>query len=327
MALRRIAPLMLVLAAAGGLTLGAVLPKGDAGVIDPSADGSIQPSVSPDPDTSPTPDDSDEPTPEPHEGGPLANFTPEVLKSGEEPPQFVMVGFDGACGDAVYQDMMETARKTGAKFTFFLSELCALPESEAKQYKGPGHDAGRSDIGFGSVELIEQRLKNWAEAWNENHEIGTHFGGHFCGANGVGSWSTAQWVDEIEQMNDFIDNWAVYNKDNPELSPEFLETFTLPFTSADMHSARTPCLEGQHDQMWPAWEQFGYIADGSSPGGQLEWPRKWAEKGAGSTVWNFPLQSIQIAGYERSQLSMDYNFLYAQNECTETKCEKTGYRQ
>jgi len=65
-----------------------------------------------------------------------------------------------------------------------------------------------------------------------------------------------------------------------------------------------------------------YDASGT---GSLRWPAKIAFQGPGvgapvpfttsaaASMWEFPLQSIDVVGYGRKQLSMDYNFLYAQN--------------
>ena len=55
----------------------------------------------------------------------------------------------------------------------------------------------------------------WSEAYRTGHEIGTHYLGHFCGATGVNTWSTADWTSEITQFNEFITNWQKYNPTSP----------------------------------------------------------------------------------------------------------------
>ncbi|CAB5020481.1 unannotated protein [freshwater metagenome] len=64
--------------------------------------------------------------------------------------------------------------------------------------------------------------------------------------------------------------------------------------------------------MLPVFRDFGYSYN-ASDGGELAWPitDKYG-------LWEFPLQTIKVVGYDRSNLSMDYNFLCAQNDCVNT---------
>ena len=169
-----------------------------------------------------------------------------------------------------------------------------------------------SAIGFAEPSFVPQRIENMRTAWNEGNEIGTHFLGHFCDANGVGIWNSDDWRSEIDQFNTFLDDWAKINKiDDQE---------ALPFDSSIIKGSRTPCLAGKRDQMYPVFTENGYLYDASNSG-SLSWPNKMS-----NGLWNFPLQSIKISGYGRSQLSMDYNFLYAQNkakvEAPQATCDK-----
>ncbi len=336
MRLRVLVPLLLALAAVLGLVIGAVLPSSGGGAATPAPSvstpgtGSGSPAVDPSGDPSDTPSEepssespSAQPTSNPNsdfavigEGGgaaaenqPQPTFPVTKLKAGEKPPQFVIVSFDGACKDELFQHYMDVAERNNAHYTFFLTGLCILPEEDRFLYQPPGKPAGSSAVGFADATLVAQRIVNWSRAYNEGHEIGTHFLGHFCDEAGVQTWDAAGWRSEIEQFNGIIDNWASINKvSNPT---------PFPFNSSIVKGGRTPCLAGQRDEMYPVFTDFGYVYD-SSNGGDLEWPRKNSYG-----LWDFPLQTIKISGYGRNQLSMDYNFLYTQNNASVTADQAT----
>jgi len=239
------------------------------------------------------------PSPQPTDG-----FPPIVaLKPGETPPQFVVVSFDGACKHELWQHYLSLAAQTGSHFTFFLSGLCLVPDAKRFLYHGPHKPVGYSAIGFGQASLIPDRIRDYTQAYDTGNEIGTHFLGHFCDAQGVGIWSTADWTSEITQARTFLDHWAEINgSTDPSLR--------LPFDSSVWKGARTPCLAGKRAAMYPAWVKQGFHYDASGPG-QLAWPKR--VKGFPS-LWNLPLQRIKVVGYGKTNLSMDYNLLYVQNK-------------
>ncbi len=238
---------------------------------------------------------------------------PVKLAAGEKPPQFVVLSFDGACKDELYQHYRDLAKRNDGHFTFFLSGLCLLPDAEAKNYDPPKKPAGSSAIGFADPTLVQQRIENLRTIWNDGMEIGTHFLGHFCDAQGVGVWSAADWQSEINQFNEFVFDWQKYNPDVTGVEP-------LPFDSSVIKGDRTPCLAGKRDQMYPVFVKEGFLYDASNSG-SLAWPKKMS-----NGLWNFPLQTVKIAGYNHSNLSMDYNFLYVQNkakvDAPQATCDK-----
>ena len=224
------------------------------------------------------------------------------LAAGQKPPQFVVVSFDGACKDALWKHYLDLAKTTNSRFTFFLSGLCLVPDRKRFMYHPPHKAAGTSAIGFGDAALIPGRITNLTTAYNMGNEIGTHFLGHFCDTQGVGSWSSADWQSEINQARNFLDNWKSINGNtDPNLK--------LPFSSKVWVGDRTPCLAGKRSQMYPVFAKEGFKYDASGTG-TLSWPHKIPNH---RTMWNFPLQGIKVVGYGRSNLSMDYNFLYVQN--------------
>lgn len=317
MRLRVVAPILLALAAVVGLVLGAVLPGSGRGVVAGQPSGGGQPGDGATPGTSDnaavTPSSSNGSVADTNAKQPLLPVT--KLKKGQKPPQFVIVSFDGACKDELFKHYLETAKRNDARFTFFLSALCILPESDRFKYDPPLKPAGTSAIGFGEPSFIPDRIRNLTTAYNAGHEIGTHANGHFCGPGGVGEWTSDQWRSEMKQFNSFVDNWRT-NLGSPLADG----VPPLPFNSSVIQGIRTPCLEGKRSAMYPVFADLGYKYDASNDG-ELRWPSK-NKYG----LWEFPLQNIKVVGYGRSNLSMDYNFLCTQNNCSEKSDQATSDR-
>jgi hypothetical protein len=215
---------------------------------------------------------------------------------GEKPPQFVVFSWDGAGedGNKLFSRFRKAGKRYGASQSFFLSGLYALPEDQSQRYEPPGHATGASDIGYLKDENIRATLSEIRKAWLDGNEIGTHFNGHFCGPNGVDSWSAEQWKSEIRQAKWFVKNWKTttgWKGDAP-----------LPFDyDKELVGGRTPCLQGQ-DNLMRAAKEMGFRYDSSGNGTQV-WPKK---KGG---LWDMPLQEVPMPGRQFETLSMDYNFL------------------
>ena len=299
---RVLVPVLLALAAIAGLLFGGFMPS-SSGVAasntaaegdDPEASAPATPAASPSVVTVGT-------TTPPKEQPPLEI---KKLAPGEQPPQFVVVSFDGSCEtkDKMFRHYLDTADKVDGRFSFNISGLCIVPDDEHRLlYNPPNKPQGTSDIGFGDPTMAADRINAWSEAYEKGHELATHYLGHFCGSTGVQTWTTADWTSEINQFNQFISEWPKINEPISGVHP-------LPFDMSVITGGRTPCLEGQRDQMYPAMIAAGYSYE-SSNSGKLEWP----EKVAGFDMWDFPLQGIKIAGTNLTTLSMDYNFLANQN--------------
>lgn len=227
---------------------------------------------------------------------------PERLKPGQKPPQFVVFSWDGAGEDSqkLFSHFREVGKKYDAKMTYFLSGVYLLPKDKSKQYSPPQHAVGRSDIGFNDAEGIKNTLRELRGAWQDGNEIGTHFNGHFCGADGgVGTWSVEEWKSEISQAKAFVKNW----KTNSGLATEP----PLPFDyEKELVGARTPCLEGQKNMMAAA-RTMGFRYDSSGVGNQV-WPKKT------EGMWDIPLQLVPVPGRKFETLSMDYNFMFNQSK-------------
>jgi len=228
----------------------------------------------------------------------------KVLQPGEEPPQFVVMSFDGACEEptGIFQRYLDLAAEVDGYFTFNFGALCLLPRTDAKyHYQPPGRPAGTSDIGFARPEWVAGRIKTLSAAYLAGHEIATHYLGHFCGPGGVNTWSSADWSSEMAQFDKFLSEWPLHN-------PQVTGLPALPFDGSVITGGRTPCLEGERSQLYPALVAAGHTYE-SSNAGTLVWPRKTP----GFDLWDFPLQLIRVPDYGVRNLSMDYNFLVTQN--------------
>jgi len=222
------------------------------------------------------------------------------LKPGEKPPQFVVFSWDGALAgdDNLFDHYRQMAKRYDAHMTFFLTGIYLLPKDKRNLYDPPQHDKGSAAISYPTDDHIRTTIEELGEAWREGNEIGTHFNGHFCGAKGGGDWSVAEWKQEIEEFNSFLENWKT--------NTGFTDMDPLPFDVKAVTGGRAPCLEGQKNLM-KAVKDFGYRYDASSPGAFQVWPAK--KEG----VWDFPLQMLPFND-EYQALSMDFNFLYNQSD-------------
>ncbi|MEV4560659.1 hypothetical protein AB0K51_27190 [Kitasatospora sp. NPDC049285] len=233
--------------------------------------------------------------------------TPEKLKPGEAPPQFVVFSWDGAgaTDDGQFTRFLKLAEQYKATMTFFLSGIYTLPKEKASLYHPPKHSVGASDIPFLSANAVRNTIKLISQAWLAGHEIGTHFNGHFCSTrsdgNGVNKWTPEDWESEIEQAVSFVTQWKT--------NTGFTDVDPLPFDyKKELIGGRTPCLEGQK-ALLPTAAKLGWKYDASSPGGLQIWPQKVQD----GKIWDFPLQGIPFPGHNFQVLSMDYNILANQS--------------
>ncbi|MEU6236156.1 hypothetical protein [Kitasatospora sp. NPDC047058] len=229
--------------------------------------------------------------------------TPERLKPGEKPPQFVVFSWDGALegDDHLFSRFRRLGVENNARMTFFLSGIYTLPKSKRSLYHPPQHGQGVTSIDFATDPHIKDTLEQLRLAWLDGNEIGTHFNGHFCGPQpgGGGDWSTEEWTSELDQAVSFVTTWRT--------NTGFTDVPPLPFDyTKELVGGRAPCLEGQKNLL-PAEKAKGFRYDASSPGEFQVWPVK--KQG----VWNFPLQMMPFPAKGSQGLSMDFNFLAGQS--------------
>lgn len=271
------------------------------GCADVPLEGAASPGASKQPGAStPTGKPSARPTPKPTArkppaAAPVLRSFPGRLPDGK-PPLFVVVSFDGAGDLALWARWRALAKQVDARMTFFLSGPYLYPEERRKDYEPPYKKPGASDIGWGDSASILGRTTVLREAIAEGHEIGSHANGHFCGKNGIGRWTTAQWTAELSAFDRMV-------RTGPSLAAG--KPVDPPFDPATVKGMRTPCLEGNRPAYRLAMAQRGMLYDASAPG-YIAWPKK------ANGLWNFPLQSVTLAGTSKKTLTMDYNLWFAQ---------------
>jgi hypothetical protein len=254
------------------------------------------PSAGPTPSAKPIGDGSTEDTgPQPHQP------KPQRLAPGEEPPQFVVMSWDGAGETAakLFSRFRGLAQQLNGSMTFFLSGIYTLPERNRMVYKPPRHQVGASAIGYLSDQSVHATIEQVGLAWREGHEIGTHFNGHFCGAGGVKEWSPADWDSEIDQAVQMVSRWRT-NTGFTDLPP-------LPFDyTKELIGGRTPCLEGRANLLKAT--RVGQWRYDSSGTGIQTWPSKFH-----NGLWNLPMQQIPFPGHSFEVIGMDYNMMFNQS--------------
>src|SRR5687768_5317996 len=79
------------------------------------------------------------------------------LNTPARPPQYVVFAFDGSKTINFWKDSREFTKgmreqNIEVPFTYFLSGVVFLKDTQKRLYKGPKHTAGQSDISFGGNE-------------------------------------------------------------------------------------------------------------------------------------------------------------------------------
>jgi hypothetical protein len=222
---------------------------------------------------------------------------PGGLYAGKRPPMFVLVSFDGAADQALLKQWMDTTAKAKANMTLFLSGVYMVGDANKSAYKGPRHSAGESAINFAPTKGAE--LEPWLReivtglraAQEAGHELENHFGGHWCGPSGVKGWNRGDWAVELNQFDDLMLNIDKINKLSAPLGSPFLRPPT---------GTRTPCLEGNLEELFPVLKARGYHFDASRTRLLDSWPvRKLG-------LWSFGFPSIQVEGISRPTLPVDF---------------------
>ncbi len=161
--------------------------------------------------------------------------------------QLVIVSFDGAHDNALWEKSLAMAKRTNAHFTYFLSCTFLMTRADGKQsYRPPGLKPGRSNVGFAqSREEIAARAGHIWQAHLDGHDIASHACGHFDGKG----WTKADWQSEFSTFDIALrDAWK--KADRPDAEPqgwaEFARTgikgFRAPYLS--LSDGLLPAAEG-----------------------------------------------------------------------------------
>jgi peptidoglycan/xylan/chitin deacetylase (PgdA/CDA1 family) len=237
---------------------------------------------------------------------------PAFAQTAEKPKQLVIVSFDGAGDNSLWERSRATAKEVGAHFTYFLACTLVMDrKTSAKTYQGPGQKAGRSNIGFAqSPEEVEARLTNIWQAHGEGHEIASHTCGHFDG----GQWSAEQWDAEFTAFTSTLDNaWQMIGKKGEE--PQGWRDFVK-----GINGFRAPYLS-QSDALTTAQKKHGFIYDATSVTKGPQWP---VEK---SGIQHFGLPLIPEGPSNRPIIAMDYNLFVRHSMAIETPSKSAEFEE
>ncbi|WP_265515857.1 polysaccharide deacetylase [Nitratireductor luteus] len=206
-------------------------------------------------------------------------------------PQYVILSFDGASFVEQWERSRSLGRKTGARFTYFLSCVYLLTRDTRDEYKAPGMKAGRSNVGFAaSPEDVRARLGQIWTARAEGHEIASHGCGHFDGK----AWSKKDWMAEFDQFTTILEGaWRI---NDLEGEPEGWNAFA----TGEIKGFRAPYLStgpGLYDAL--AADGFDYDASTVSRG-----PARPAKDG---WITRFALPLIPEGPSAKRLIAMDYN--------------------
>lgn len=222
--------------------------------------------------------------------------------------QLVIVSFDGAHDNLLWEKSRAMARRTGAHFTYFLSCTFLFPKDERAKYQAPHEKRGRSNVGFSQDK--DETILRLGEIWLaklEGHDIASHGCGHFDG----GKWSTEDWKTELtffrEALKDAWRNAGVGEREPADwqrFAREDIKGFRAPYLSAG--SGLPKALEA---------EGFTYDASLVSKGPAMP--------AASGDIARFALPLIPEGASQRPVIAMDYN-LYVRHSKGKENPEKSA---
>ena len=237
---------------------------------------------------------------------------PAQAEQSAKPEQLVIVSFDGAHDNAMWDRSLKMAEKTGAHFTYFLSCTFLMSKAERKSYKAPGKSAGASNIGFAPDHTdVEKRLNHIWTAYKSGHEMGSHGCGHFDG----GSWTAAQWSAEFDQFDRVVKAaWDTIGKKDQE--PDGWQDMA----ANAIHGFRAPYLSAG-DALFRALAEHGFTYDASTVS------RGPAKPEIDKVPARFALPLIPEGPRERRVIAMDYNLFVRHSKGEETPEHKAEYEK
>ncbi len=206
--------------------------------------------------------------------------------------QLVIVSFDGAHDNTLWEKSRTIAQETGARFTYFLSCTFLMTREQRQSYRAPGQRPGRSNVGFAPDQTdVAERLDHIWQARGEGHEIASHGCGHFDGKR----WSKAQWKAEFSAFTRVLKQaWS--NAGRADEEPAGWQAFT----GNEIAGFRAPYLSTNRAMVAALKETgFAYDASGISDGPALP-----SQRGPLSL---FDLPLIKEGPRDRRIIAMDYN--------------------
>ncbi len=241
----------------------------------------------------------------------LAQAAQPLATAGRK--QLVLISFDGAHDNRLWEKSLEMGKRTGAHFTYFLSCTFLMTRAEGgKTYQAPGQKAGRSNVGFAqSREEIQARVRHIWQAHQTGHDIGSHACGHFDGKG----WSAADWIQEFTDFHTALLNaWKASGIEGEE--PQGW----ADFAANDIKGFRAPYLS-LSDGLLPALKKTGFTYDASlvtkGPG--------WPSDADGMPRFGLPL--IPEGPQQRRVIGMDYNLFIRHSMGVENRKDSAVFEE
>jgi len=242
----------------------------------------------------------------------LSVVVPAAASAADQPKQLVIISFDGAHDNALWQKSREMAAKNGAHFTYFLSCTFLMNQDAKKAYQAPHQKRGKSNVGFAqSDDEIRERLGNIWHAHLEGHDISSHACGHFDGRQ----WTTADWSAEYATFKATLKNaWKSVDLAEPDgwqdLVNHGIKGFRAPYLSAS---------EGS--EMIAAEKKAGFTYDASLVTKGPAMPV--VEDG----VIRFGLPLIPEGPKDRPIIGMDYNLFVRHSKGEEDAADSKAFEE
>ncbi|MDF1606638.1 polysaccharide deacetylase [Hoeflea sp. YIM 152468] len=215
--------------------------------------------------------------------------------------QLVVISFDGAHDNALWQRSLDLAERSGARLTYFLSCTFLMTRADRKNYTAPGHSPGRSNVGFALNQAdVQTRLGHIWSAYQAGHEIASHGCGHFDGK----AWSKSQWLSEFAQFDAALaDAW----RNNGAVQPPGWSRFAR----SGIKGFRAPYLS-TGDGLYAALAEHGLAYDASGVSNGVAMPD------TSRPTARFALPLIPEGPRDRPLIAMDYNLFVRHSAGIET---------
>lgn len=231
-----------------------------------------------------------------------AGVAPSQTPAGR-PKQILMISFDGAGPNPLWQKSHDIARANDAHFTYFFSCAFLIPRADAKTYTGPHQKPGKSNVGFGKDQAeVRERLGHIWQAHLDGDEIASHTCGHFNGKD----WTAEDWLTEMHTFRHVVANaWTSVGAgaEEPKGWQDFVKNDIRGFR-APYFSVSAGLLQAEHEA--------GFVFDASGVENSPVWPKET------DGVLRFGLPLIPEGPGQRPIIAMDYNLFFRHSHAVET---------
>lgn len=240
----------------------------------------------------------------------LAVMNVAATQAAERPEQLVLISFDGAHDNRLWERSLAMANRSGARFTYFLSCTFLMSKADRRTYTAPGHSAGRSNVGFAQdqAEALTRLGHIWS-AYQAGNEIGSHGCGHFDGKD----WSKSDWLSEFDQFDEALANaWGNNGAEAPSGWARFAKTGIRGF--------RAPYL-ATGNGLFAALENRNFAYDASTVSNGP------ASPDFTKATAHFALPLIPEGPKQRAIIAMDYNLFVRHSAGLETPSKSEQFEE